>query len=140
MARTRKPNIETPGAPSSDDTTAQPTAATATDSAQSMTDLAPEVPIGAVASLSPEAQEKAAKDAALVQKLEETKGLVGSTEALDWSHLTQPATLAPKLANAEADLPNAADYDPFKIPFGQKVLTRQGWLLSTALDPRVRLA
>src|SRR5262249_9546575 len=101
-------------------------------------EVAPEVPVAAASSASPEAQERAAKDAALMDRVEQTKDLVGSTQALDWSHLTQQASIELKTKNADADLPNAADFDPYKIPFGGKVLTRQGWLLSTAPDPRAR--
>jgi hypothetical protein len=140
MASKRNVKVETPGTTASDDAT--PPTANAAPAAipdASTPDSAPEVPVApAAASLSPEAQEKAAKDAALVKQLEQTKPLVGSSAALDWSHLTQPATIATKLSNAEADLPNDADIDPFKIPFGQKVLTRQGWVLSTVPDPRDR--
>jgi len=128
MARTRNVKVETPGAPSAPDTDGTP-------------QLPPETPVSAAqVSASPEAQEKAAKDAELAKQVEATRSLVGNTAALDWSHLNSPATLAPKLANAEADLPNDADVDPFKIPFGQKVLTRQGWVLSTVPDPRDRRA
>lgn len=102
-------------------------------------DLAPEVPaVVQPDTADPEAQARAAKEAQLVQQLEQTKGLVGSSQALDWSHLTQPAAIELKTKNADANLPNDSDFDPFKIPFGGKVLTRQGWLLSTQPDPRTQ--
>jgi hypothetical protein len=33
------------------------------------------------------------------------------------------------------DLPAASDIDPARIPFGQKILTKDGWLLSTQEKP-----
>lgn len=135
----RKLKVETPGEPTAPDSAA-PEQASGTAPAAAV--QAPVVPAPspeaiAAAAGSP-AAENQAKETQLVQQLETTKHLVGGEAALDWAHLTQPAAIELKTKNADADLPNAADFDPFKIPFGQKVLTRQGWLLSTAPDPRTR--
>lgn len=142
----RKIKVETPGEPTAPESTAEQAAASAPDAAAlaapAQTPIvaapSPEEVVAAAAGPPPPTVEAQAKESALNAQLEKTKQLVGSGAALDWSHLTQPATIELKTKNADAELPNAADFDPFNIPFGQRVLTRQGWLLSAAPDPRAR--
>lgn len=47
---------------------------------------------------------------------------------------------APQAATAEDyesdGLVDASEVDPSQIPFGQQVMTRQGWVVSTAEDPK----
>lgn len=139
----RKITLETPGEPAAPESTAEQGATAAPDAASASAPA--QAPIGAApstedvaAAAGSAAVENQAKEAKLSADLEATKKLVGAAGALDWSHLTQPAVIELKTKNNDADLPNAAEFDPYKIPFGQKVLTRQGWLLSTQPDPRVR--
>jgi hypothetical protein len=136
----RKIKVETPGEPASPEAAADPAAPAVPAAAPpDVSALAPPPsPDAVVAAASSPAAENQAKEARLTEQLETTKQLVGAGAALDWSHLTQPSVIELKTKNADADLPNAAEFDPFKIPFGQKILTRQGWLLSTAPDPRAR--
>lgn len=85
----------------------------------------------------PKVIEDAKKDAQLAAEVAKTADLVGSDKALDWSHLTQPNIINAKInPNAPDDgLPFEHEVNPAKLPFGQKVLTKGGWVLSTAADP-----
>jgi hypothetical protein len=67
--------------------------------------------------------------AELEQRVEATKDLVGSSEALDWGHLTTPSQILNKIShNPDDDLPQPEDID-WSQQKGNAVLTRQGWLL-----------
>jgi hypothetical protein len=55
----------------------------------------------------------------------------GSKGALDWSHLTNPAALQSQVntyVDPDKDLPHPDDVDWSKVK-GDKILTKQGWLL-----------
>lgn len=140
----RKIKLETPGEPAAPESTAEqgasaaPAAAPAAAAPAAASIGTAPSPDDIAAAAGSAAVENQAKEAKLSADLEATKKLVGDSTALDWSHLTQPAAIELKTKNADAELPNAADFDPFRIPFGQKILTRQGWLLSAAPDPRIR--
>lgn len=77
----------------------------------------------------PDPSEDQARTHALEAQVEATKDLVGSDQALDWSHLTTPHLILQKINhNPDADLPHPDEIDWSKIK-GDRVLTRQGWLL-----------
>jgi len=59
---------------------------------------------------------------------------------LDWSHLSgyQAMNAPTPKDDPTANLPNMADVDHAKIPYARQVLTKQGWVVSTALDPNAR--
>jgi hypothetical protein len=75
----------------------------------------------------------ALKQAQLDQQVRDTKDLVGSSAALDWGHLTQQKILGAKV-NPKLDdgLPYDYEINPATIPYGRSVLTKQGWVTSTA--------
>jgi hypothetical protein len=123
--------IEVPGEPAApDQETNDPSTAADPPAADLPAPDAPQAP----------ATPEQAKEQLLAQQVEATKGLVGSDKALDWSHLTMPAALAAKVNPNATDesLPRSEDIDASKIPYGRSVLTREGWLMSSQPDPRVR--
>lgn len=77
----------------------------------------------------------AAKDAALKDQLEATSNLVGSSSAVDWSHLNGAMAVQPGYRPEGPSLPDEADVNPATIT--EAVLTKQGWVLPLH-DPRVR--
>jgi hypothetical protein len=133
----KKPrNIETPGAsapPSADNPPAEnaPAAAPAATPA-----TAPVLPADTSPALANSAGADALKNAESERRVRETQHLVGSPEALDWGHLSNPARLLAVVgANApdkdpEAHLPRVDQVDWSKVPKGEdKILTKSGWLL-----------
>lgn len=142
----RKIKVETPGEPDAPDQSAPDQAATEQpqDPAPFAESLAADMRAGTAQFVSPapaagQPTEAQLKEALLQEQVAATADLVGSRQALDWSHLTQPALMQQAVKpDPDAKLPDANSIDPSQIPFRQSILTRQGWLLSTAPDPNDR--
>lgn len=73
------------------------------------------------------------KEQILKAQLEVTAKLVGSSDALDWSHLNQGDAVKKDYSPIEEGLPDQAEIDPdtIKVP----MLSKQGWVLPKN-DPR----
>jgi hypothetical protein len=130
MATKRNTTIEVPGEPASDPT---PAAAEPSTSAPSQEDASPATAAPDVPEVTPnpEPVTDAEKKRELDRQVRATAKLVGSSEALDWGHLTNPHDLAGKVntyVDPDKDLPNVNDVDWSKVQ-GNKILTKQGWLL-----------
>jgi hypothetical protein len=80
----------------------------------------------------------AAKDQALARNVEATAHLIGSSDALDWSHLTSGALIEAKINPNKPDLPHDWEIDPSRLPYGTSRLTHEGWVVSTAPEPKAR--
>jgi hypothetical protein len=146
----RKVKVETPGTPAAPTSEAE----SSQSAAQSTPDAAPpsvtpETPPATDPTIPPNVpggppdtpEVLKAKEQQLAREVADVqKNLVGSDKALDWSHLTQPVAIVRQInhLNGDDNLPSADEIDPATIPFGQRVLTKSGWIVSTQTDPRIR--
>lgn len=144
MASKRTGTVEIPGEPASSPEDSTPPAAEGTTTSPSQEDVASATaapnPLTASVALQPASLADTAsadqakglelsRQSALINAAREGKVTLPGGPALDWSHLTNPAAIMAKIgADPEAHLPNPDDVDWSKIQ-GDRVLTKQGWLL-----------
>jgi hypothetical protein len=124
----RTVSIETPGEPPADPTS-EPNSSSATADveggagAPTTSDASAPMPADDLKAMAPGMSSD--QENKLKRDLELTKDLVGSPEALDWSHLTGAAAIAASKADPDAGLPATADPATIDRP----VLTKGGWVL-----------
>lgn len=118
-------DIEVPGESTADDQSTDAPEGEAPAAADAAT--APQNPIDKT-----EPQENE-EEAPVVAKSADPK----ANTPLDWSHLNgyQAMNADTPKDDPTANLPDMADVDPSTIPYARQVLTKQGWVVSTALDP-----